>query len=637
MASTYRPTVIRFLDSQGRQVRKGTPGARRVRQKSKTIWGRYRDGEGEVQTVSLDSDQETAESMLADLVKRARRERSGDADPYESSRLKPLSEHIDEFEQHLRSKGSSAHHVFKTTSYVRRTANACGWKRLKDIKSADLANYLLDRRQASIVDVLSLSQAAEVVIEGAGLDSPPMNQLRRLVKRIPPDIAAKRGSAARWNWSVLRPLLCREFNCGLPDQCPLVEPGMSIAGSNDYVAACKNFGNWLTETVPKRWPENPFSPVGKLNAEEDVRLDRRPATHDELRRLVEAARQGRPFRGLSGRDRAALYLTAAYTGLRAHELATLTAGSFDLDSDPPVIIVKAGYSKRRRKDQQPIRPDLAALLQELVSELRAAELPTTLPMKRVGRDVAHARLWPGKWFKDAAEMLRIDLAAAGIAFEDSGGMVLDFHALRGTFATMLSKSGVSPKAAQELMRHSDIRLTMQTYTNLQVRDVAGSLTQLPPIPWSESAQTMRATGTDAEFTPMVTVTTAVGVATGKASLAMAAQDGSVLSCTKSCNATPCDSRLQPFAAVSIETDHQTTCEQQSPHFQAENEGFHRELTATEQEPPLGFEPRTYALRKQRGVSTGVRERSECREKRGFGLHAVRHCPQRSARLGVNRA
>ncbi|MBC7818468.1 MAG: hypothetical protein IAG10_16400, partial [Planctomycetaceae bacterium] len=218
MASIYQPTIIRYLDKQGRQVRKGTPGSRRVRQKSKTFWGRYRDGEGEVQTVPLDADRETAESMLADLVKRARRERSGDADPYESSRLKPLSEHIDDFEQHLRSKGSSAHHVYKTTSYVLRTATACGWKRLKDIESSGLANYLLDRRQTSIVDVLSLNQAAEVVIEAAGLDSPPMRQLRRLVKRTPPDIAAKRGSPARWNWSVLRPLLCREFGCGLPEQ-----------------------------------------------------------------------------------------------------------------------------------------------------------------------------------------------------------------------------------------------------------------------------------------------------------------------------------------------------------------------------------------------------------------------------------
>ena len=36
--------------------------------------------------------------------------------------------------------------------------------------------------------------------------------------------------------------------------------------------------------------------------------------------------------------------------------------------------------------------------------------------------------------------------------------ILDFHALRHTFATMLACAGVSPRVAMELMRHSDRRL-----------------------------------------------------------------------------------------------------------------------------------------------------------------------------------
>ena len=77
---------------------------------------------------------------------------------------------------------------------------------------------------------------------------------------------------------------------------------------------------------------------------------------------------------------------------------------------------------------------------------------------------ASQKLWPGEWREKTATMLARDLDAAGIPYETEAG-ILDFHALRGTFATMLSKSGVSPKAAQELMRHSDIRLTMPKYTN----------------------------------------------------------------------------------------------------------------------------------------------------------------------------
>jgi hypothetical protein len=57
-----------------------------------------------------------------------------------------------------------------------------------------------------------------------------------------------------------------------------------------------------------------------------------------------------------------LYLVSANTGLRANELASLTAASFDLEGDPATVTVEAGYSKRRRRDVLPLRADLAVLL-----------------------------------------------------------------------------------------------------------------------------------------------------------------------------------------------------------------------------------------------------------------------------------
>lgn len=40
-----------------------------------------------------------------------------------------------------------------------------------------------------------------------------------------------------------------------------------------------------------------------------------------------------------------------------------------------------------------------------------------------------------------------DLTAAGIPFEDERGRRVDLHALRTTFGTLLSASGVSPRVA----------------------------------------------------------------------------------------------------------------------------------------------------------------------------------------------
>jgi len=51
--------------------------------------------------------------------------------------------------------------------------------------------------------------------------------------------------------------------------------------------------------------------------------------------------------------------------------------------------------------------------------------------------------------------------------------------MRHTFATLLARNGVLPATAQKLMRHSDIRLTMNTYTHLDLADTAGAVAALP--------------------------------------------------------------------------------------------------------------------------------------------------------------
>ena len=59
--------------------------------------------------------------------------------------------------------------------------------------------------------------------------------------------------------------------------------------------------------------------------------------------------------------------------------------------------------------------------------------------------------------------LRKDLKTASIPYIDESGRYADFHALRYTFNTWLQTNGVPPRITQELMRHSDRRLTDQVY------------------------------------------------------------------------------------------------------------------------------------------------------------------------------
>jgi len=150
---------------------------------------------------------------------------------------------------------------------------------------------------------------------------------------------------------------------------------------------------------------------------------------------------------------------AAYTGLRAAELASLTPASFQLRGKIPGVVVRASISKNGEAVNQPIRQDLAAMLREWLPQ-------------------GHAPLWPGRWYRKAAEMLRVDLTAAKIPYKTPDG-VFDFHSLRVTYVTELVRSGAHPKIVQTLARHSTIALTMHQYTKLDQAETAAALRKLP--------------------------------------------------------------------------------------------------------------------------------------------------------------
>jgi len=256
---------------------------------------------------------------------------------------------------------------------------------------------------------------------------------------------------------------------------------LSAQTRNHYLQAVRQFTAWLVKD--RRTADDRLIGLAGGNVEADCRRPRRAWTAAEIERLLETARES-PTRyvGLTGADRRAIYLLALGTGLRASELGSLSPASFRLDEELPTVTVEAGYSKRRRRDVQPLPADVADFFRSYLAEKPRGQ-----------------RLWPGKWYDRAAEMLRIDQEPAGIPYETEEGYA-DFHSLRHTYITGLGRH-VPPKMAQELARHCDGRLT-DRYTHLSLRDLGAELAKLPPIVPSTSArrgaeaQQLRATGTD---------------------------------------------------------------------------------------------------------------------------------------------
>ncbi len=213
------------------------------------------------------------------------------------------------------------------------------------------------------------------------------------------------------------------------------------------------------------------------NAQEDRRHDRRTLSVDELRRLIDAAHRGVPYRRMTGPARALCYRLAIASGLRFSELASITPGSFDLTPEAPAVTVAAAYTKNGEPATLPLPFDLADDLAPYLAAIPPEAAVFLLPDK-------------------GAAMLRIDLKAARITYRDASGLVFDFHALRCQCATLADAAGVSPRVVQRLMRHSTLELTGR-YTRPQPVDLEEASRSLPSIrpepPKSESA---RATGTD---------------------------------------------------------------------------------------------------------------------------------------------
>ena len=204
---------------------------------------------------------------------------------------------------------------------------------------------------------------------------------------------------------------------------------------NNFIISLKAIGNWLVQN--DKTDKSPFRNMRPVKVTERKR-PRRAMPADELAKLIAHTKAADDAYDLSGHERSILYRFAACSGLRVGEIRKLTVGDFN--AEEKTITVQAAFSKNRKRSVLPLRADVVAELQELT----AGKLPT-LPIF-------------GKIPQFAARMIREDCEGAGI---DTVGV--DFHCLRYSFASMLVNSDVAPKTAMELLRHSDVRLTMQLY------------------------------------------------------------------------------------------------------------------------------------------------------------------------------
>jgi integrase len=327
----------------------------------------------------------------------------------------------------------------------------------------------------------------------AGRDDAYVNQLETRIKRVIYGTGAKR-------LHELDPVRIDRFLDGLRHR----ERPLSGRTRNEYVTSTKSFTKWAVE-------------AGRIVADPLVGLKRRERrsvkhTHPrralkptEITKLLDAA-QRRPRRellmirtgpnkgelladvskealakaGETGRQRRLAYMLAVWTGLRRSEIAALCWGDIELDTAVARIHLRAETTKSRRADSVVIHPQLAEELRAVRPERASSKTPV----------VNHV---------PSIRVMDADLKLAGIDRGDGTSGIVDFHALRKTLGTMMAAAGMSQRARQAHMRHTDPRLTESTYMDENLLPIAAELSQLPPIPRRDDDEAgaipLRANGT----------------------------------------------------------------------------------------------------------------------------------------------
>jgi integrase len=177
---------------------------------------------------------------------------------------------------------------------------------------------------------------------------------------------------------------------------------------------------------------------------------RRAFADDELSRLLDVAGESRLG-----------YLLAVHTGLRRAELKALSWENINLDADVPFVSLGGQFTKNKKTAHIPLHRDL-------VVELRNVKPSSVNPSD----PVLTGKMLPSMW------KMRKDMQKAGIEYKSDLGRA-DFHSLRHTLATNLARQKIAPRVAMEIMRHSDIRLTMNHYTDASQLPVYEAIESLP--------------------------------------------------------------------------------------------------------------------------------------------------------------
>ena len=266
----------------------------------------------------------------------------------------------------------------------------------------------------------------------------------------------------------------------------LTETGVSSSFLKlHHLRAVKQFTKWTF--INGRLTDDPLKHLTVKNVR--VENQRRALSVDELTYLLAFVEASEPIWNVPGPERALVYELAVNTGLRRDEIKSLKRTSFDFERLS--VRVDAIDTKNKKAALLPVKTSLMDKIKRHLSGKMPTAKAFNIPdasAKMICKDMIAARK---KWIDAVKEddpeehQRRNDSDFLKVVTHQGK---IDFHSLRHTFGTLLAESGVHPKVAMDLMRHSDINLTMALYTHSNQEQAIAAIDAIPSFEVPKEAQ-----------------------------------------------------------------------------------------------------------------------------------------------------
>jgi site-specific recombinase XerD len=140
MGSLYRPTYNETDPETGE----------RSTRRSDKWYADYRDSDGKRRRLPLSTDKAAAQAMLTDILRTVERQKAGLIDKAADQLDRTVEKSIEDYREHLESRGRSDTHISETIRHIRTLVNETGCVVLRDLQRAEnsIDKYLASRRKS---------------------------------------------------------------------------------------------------------------------------------------------------------------------------------------------------------------------------------------------------------------------------------------------------------------------------------------------------------------------------------------------------------------------------------------------------------------------------------------------------------